>query len=215
LSNNNRKRNKTDVRIDTELDANREEYKSMVDSPTKYPNVKNKTDMIDYLLNLDSIMNRQRQRSENQLIEEEDSKIENSNLFSDLVNKNKKVANRNLLELNEYKEQSSNASQSWAKYSSRQSLTVSESEQLETKEGWLLKRSYKSPMFLGWQRRYWVIKNQRFVYYKEQDKKTLDGVIDFNLLTCLITVPKALIESEMPGMYLLDFILLIFLYFLV
>lgn len=187
----------------------------MVDSPTKYPNVKNKTDMIDYLLNLDSIMNRQRQRSDNQLIEEEDSKIENSNLFSDLVNKNKKVANRNLLELNEYKEQSSNASQSWAKYSSRQSLTVSESEQLETKEGWLLKRSYKSPMFLGWQRRYWVIKNQRFVYYKEQDKKTLDGVIDFNLLTCLITVPKALIESEMPGMYLLDFILLIFFYFLV
>lgn len=82
----------------------------MVESPTKYPNVKNKPDMIDYLLNLDSIMNRKRQRSENQLIEEEeDSKIDNSNLFSDLVQNNKKVANRNLLELNGYKEQSSSS----------------------------------------------------------------------------------------------------------
>lgn len=74
--------------------------------------------------------------------------------------------NRNLLELNGYKEQSSiasriansvasqGASHSVARHSSGNSMTVSDGEQLETKEGWLLKRSYKSPTLIGWQRRY-------------------------------------------------------------
>ena len=109
----NLRRNKTDARIETELDVNREEFKSMSESPAKHPQVKNGTDMIDYLLNLDNIMNPPRQASQNQLIdEEEDSKIENSNLYGDFVGNNKKVANRNLLELNGYKEQNSYANQS-------------------------------------------------------------------------------------------------------
>lgn len=37
------------------------------------------------------------------------------------------------------------------------------------------------------------------MYYKSSNKKKLDGIIDFNLLTCLITVPKNSAEEEILG----------------
>jgi hypothetical protein len=80
----NLRKNKTDERIETESVANCEDYKSMVEAPVKHPNVKNKRDMIDYLLNLDNIMSPQRSASLNELIDEEnESKVDNSDLVDE------------------------------------------------------------------------------------------------------------------------------------
>jgi hypothetical protein len=37
------------------------------------------------------------------------------------------------------------------------------------------------------------------MYYHSSSKKKLDGIIDFNLLTCLITVPKNTAEEDISG----------------
>jgi hypothetical protein len=56
----------------------------MVEAPVKHPNVKNKRDMIDYLLNLDNIMSPQRSASLNELIDEQnESKVDNSDLVDE------------------------------------------------------------------------------------------------------------------------------------
>lgn len=144
--------------------------------------------MVDFILHFNTSQNKEKEDGE------EDSKIEN-------VNRNKQ-ANINLLDLNDYKESIERCSVSRDSDSdsySRNSQSIQVSERLETKEGWLLKRSYESPSVIGWQRRYCVLKNQKFLYYKSEDKIKLDGVIDFNLLTCLITVPKDLISEEITA----------------
>jgi hypothetical protein len=56
----------------------------MVEAPVKHTNVKNKRDMIDYLLNLENIMSPQRSASLNELINgENESKVDNSDLVDE------------------------------------------------------------------------------------------------------------------------------------
>lgn len=136
----------------------------------------------DFILNFDTSLNNNKEN------EEEESKIQNLD-----VNNPRKDTSINLLGLNDLKEPIEKnliSKESINESSSIFSQSIMISERLEGKEGWLLKRSFKSPSVIGWQRRYWVIKNQKFMYYKSENKKKLDGVIDFNLLTCLITIPK-------------------------
>jgi hypothetical protein len=80
----NLRKNKTGARIETESIVNREDYKSMTESSVKHANVKNKRDMIDYLLNLENIMSPQRSASLNELIDaDNESKVDNSDLVDE------------------------------------------------------------------------------------------------------------------------------------
>ena len=162
-----------------------EEAKKEDVTPSNDSQEKNKN-MIDFILHLDSMLIQNKDQENG-----EESKNQN---IDENINNN--VVNKNLLGLNESNEKSSVSRESINDTSSRNSQSIKWCEILETKEGWLLKRSYKSPTLIGWQRRYWVLKNQKFLYYKNEDKKKLDGVIDFNMLTCLITVPKEYIDEK-------------------
>lgn len=160
--------------------------------------------MIDYILNLDSVLKPNQQKNKSKFIddEEEDGKIDNSNPFIDNNTRERQVVDKNLLELNEYQESHPDGNfESRVMSSPRSSFPNYVNEKLETKQGWLYKRSFKFPNFIGWQRRYCQIKGQKLMYYKNSDMKKLDGVIDFNLLTCLITVPKEAVEDGIPGKY--------------
>mmetsp|Transcript_12608 Transcript_12608/g.11151 ORF Transcript_12608/g.11151 Transcript_12608/m.11151 type:complete len:241 (-) Transcript_12608:733-1455(-) len=147
--------------------------------------VKKDKNIIDFL---DNMLKQDKDKGSNEMEEE---KLH--------LNRKSSYKNGNLIDLNDSKEICSVSRSSLNGTFSRNSLTTQNKEVYEVKEGWLLKRSYKSPNFLGWQRRYCVVKNQKFMYYKSSSKKKLDGVIDFNLLTCLITIPKDFIGDNMAG----------------
>jgi hypothetical protein len=188
------KRNKTDARIDSDYRINEEEFKRVGgQSPNRRLSEKRNSHMIDFLLNIDNILNPNKPKFAQKALaeEDEDGKIENSNPFIDNQRYQRQVVDKNLLELNEYNERQSHSQRSSVmKSSSRNSFPSYVDEKLETKEGWLLKRSFTKPSIIGWQKRYCQIRGQKFLYYKSNDMTKLDGVIDFNLLTCLITVPK-------------------------
>lgn len=147
---------KSDARVDTEYRVNIEEGKSAE------PNLQNKNtihkksaNMIDYILNLDNVL-KPNQQNKNKFIddEEEDEQIENSNPFEKHIPKERQVVDKNLLELNEYQDNQEENFESRIMSSPRSSFPNYVNERLETKQGWLFKRSFKFPNFIGWQRRY-------------------------------------------------------------
>ena len=121
---------------------------------------------------------------------DEDNKNDNSHLYIDNTHA-KHIIDTNFLKFNRSNDSNSIRSSEQINGSSlRSSSLMSAESELPVKEGWLLKRSYNSPSLIGWQRRYWIIKKNRLIYYKLKDYEKIDGVIDFNLLTCKITVDK-------------------------
>ena len=149
---------KSDARIETEFQANTEEVKSIPPLMLKMkdPSKKN-SNMIDYLLNFDNILQPNRSKQKQSIIvEEDDFRIDNSNPFDSSPVRDRRVIDHNLLELNEEQEGSGGGinQTSGVCSTSRNSFPRYVDNALEIKEGWLYKRSFKYPTFIGWQRRY-------------------------------------------------------------
>ena len=198
---------KSEMRVETENPAYNEEFK-VTSAPLQEGNQSmshRNINMIDYLLNTDRMIPARqiKEKEEGAVIdEEEDEKMNSSNPFGNNPNFNHKIVDNNLLGIND--DQGYNSWQyqdSNAKSTLRNSFPSYVDESIETKEGWLLKKSYSAPSVIGWQKRYVEIKNQKLLYYKTKDKRFLDGVIDFNLLTCLISVPKNATDENVSGKF--------------
>ena len=185
--------NGSEIRVST---GNKEiSEESKMNEEVANENPEENKNMLDFIKHLDSMINKSKA-----LMEENSRKKEEEEKAQTIAIKGRKrVMSGNLLSLNDSRDQNSVSQSSIHQTSSRPSLTTQTDEFMEKKEGWLLKRSYNSPKFIGWQRRFVVIKNQKLMYYKDEEKKWLDGVIDFNLLTCLVTVPKEYIGEDMAG----------------
>ena len=121
----------------------------------------NKNDIDDFLFQLDSMRPKNEQ---SKVRPAEDSKVEQSSSSS------RKVETKDLLDLHSSKEQASSMNESVLESSSRNSRLTRVNLDLGTKEGWLLKLAHKSPKSVGWQRRYCVVKNHKFLYYKSDSK---------------------------------------------
>ena len=138
--------NKSDLRVSTENKGINEESKMSESIPPE--NSEEKNNMLNFIQHLEKMINKNKDLQPNKS-DDEDEKIENVERSS-----LKRVVSGNLLGLNDSRDQSSVSRSSINNTSSRNSLTTQTNENLETKEGWLLKRSYRSPTFIGWQRRY-------------------------------------------------------------
>lgn len=186
---------KSEARVDTDFQVNVDDYKqSSISIPEHSLSSKKASNVIDYIFGLDHILKSNKHTSQIDEEDEEDAKIENSDPF--IVAKNpQQVVDRNILELNGYSEENSGQFRS----STSRASALEDNKNLEEKEGWLFKRSFNKPSVIGWQRRYCKIKNNKFLYYKDNEMRKLDGVIDFNLLTCLITVPKDSATQSLAG----------------
>ena len=190
--------------IDTEFDEDVEEYKGQNSLNKQLSNTSKEAksdNVLNYVFDIEEFLGSNNQRIWNNGInddEEDDAeigKIENQR-------KMQRVVERNLLELNEYQGNNSiNQESSENKSTIRNSFPSYVHWDLETKEGWLLKRSFSYPSVYGWQKKYWVVRGQKFMYYKSESKDMLDGVIDFNLLTWMITVPNSTSSSNVSGKF--------------
>lgn len=204
--NNSQDKNKCDPRLETEQPVNHDNLKdtnSHLNNEENMSSSQKNVNMIDYILNLDNLLRPKNsiiKEEEQKVVGEDDMEIENSNPFEENPKYKHQAVDGNLLSIND--DQPSNAWQnqeSQYRSSSRSSFPAYVDASIETKEGWLLKRSFTAPELVGWQKRYCEIRGQKLLYYKSSDKRKLDGVIDFNLLTCLITVPKTAADDKVSG----------------
>ena len=193
---------KSKVPVDTEFEENMEVFQEHHNANRKFSNNSKECrsdNALNCIFDIEEILASSKQRSE-----KEDRKIENNENDNDNAIKMQRVVERNLLELNEYQGSNSIQNQSSENKSSvRNSYPSFVNVNLETKEGWLLKRSFNNPSIWGWQKRYWVVKAQKFMYYKTEEQDILDGVIDFNLLTWFITIPNRESEDDSSSKLLL------------
>jgi hypothetical protein len=146
---------KSNALLDSENNINDGKDSVIPNSETK-PLAKKQKKLIDELLGISNSLNSNKdvpQFSASRIIDEEDEPIQDSNPFILSPEHKPKVLNKNLLELNE--EESKCSQSSVERYSSsRTSFSLFANDNLEVKEGWLMKRSFNNPIFIGWQRRY-------------------------------------------------------------
>lgn len=141
--------------IDTEFDEELEEYKVQSKLDKQFSNTSKDArsdNVLNYMFDIEEILGSRNQRVEvSKSNDEEDAEIKNGQNQSQM----QRVVERNLLELNEYQGNNSiNQESSDNRSTVRNSFPSYVNIDLETKEGWLLKRSFTSPSIFGWQKRY-------------------------------------------------------------
>ena len=154
------------------------------------------TDMLDYILGIEKPAPEVGRKVEEQKlplkIDEEDISYKNdaSSLFIENHDV-KHVVDIHAMRFNPGSQSESAKSQNdLVSGTLRSSMPTMNNYDLEMKEGWMEKRSFNAPTMIGWQRKYCLIKNNKFIYYKNKEDEKIDGVIDFNLVTCMISVDK-------------------------
>ena len=155
LMDNGSEEKKSEARLDTDNNIN-EGKESIIHNSESKPLAKKQKKLIDEILGISNSLNSNKdvpQFEVNGVIDEEDEPINNSNPFMLSPEQKPKVQNKNLLELNEEESKYSQSS-AGRNSSSRASYSLCANDDLETKEGWLMKRSFNNPIFIGWQRRY-------------------------------------------------------------